>query len=143
MNRRAVRRWLVRGLVAAVFLPGLVGAVPAVAGLAIPDMAVRPLPSSTFSLSLQVHGEPARHASLRCAPTGGSHPAPRRACGELDAVRGEIGEIPPADGLCTTEYRPVTVTASGMWRGQRRSYQQEFPNQCVAVRDTGGVVFAF
>ncbi|MGH3738732.1 MAG: SSI family serine proteinase inhibitor [Micromonosporaceae bacterium] len=144
MNRRAaVRRWLVRGLVAAVFLPGLVGVVPAVAQVTSPRMVVRPVPSSAFSLTVRVHGEPARHATVNCAPTGGSHPAPRRACGQLDAARGEIAAIPATGDLCTTEYRPATVTASGIWRGERRGYQREFGNLCEAVRETGGVVFAF
>lgn len=50
--------------------------------------------------------------------------------------------IPEDPGPCTEEFQPVIVAASGTWNGEPRHYRQEFSNRCVAVRATGGVIFA-
>lgn len=144
MLKRSIRRTLTRTMVVAVCVLGLGGGMPAVAGeVAVPEMKLRPVVTDAYALSVQPSNEPARQVSLSCAPTGGSHPSPRRACEQLNAARGRAEHVPPAGGMCTTEYDPVTVSASGVWRGQRREYRQEFPNHCTAVRDTGGVLFDF
>ncbi|MGH3714120.1 MAG: SSI family serine proteinase inhibitor [Micromonosporaceae bacterium] len=144
MRRSSVRKTITRTLVAGVCVLGLTGTMPAVAEEADrPDMVLRPVATNVFSLSVRADGEPTRHASLSCAPPSGSHPKPRKSCEQLDAARGEVSEIPATGDMCTAEFDPVTVSASGVWRGQRREYQQEFPNLCSAVRDTGGALFDF
>ncbi|MGH3648915.1 MAG: SSI family serine proteinase inhibitor [Micromonosporaceae bacterium] len=149
--RRSVRRTLVRTMVVAAAALGVAAAMPAVAGVlpAVPQLAV-PEPemvlranTDAYALTVRAEGEPTRAVQLICAPTGGNHPSPRKACEQLDAASGEVAAIPPTGGMCTTEYRPVTVTARGAWRGHPRHYQHEFPNLCTAVRDTGGVLFDF
>src|SRR5690349_18661853 len=61
-------------------------------------------------------------ATLTCDPAGGTHPSPAAFCGRLDAAGGDISKIPSAQGLCPMIYMPVTVTASGNWKGQPVSY---------------------
>lgn len=146
--KRSVRRTLTRTMVVAVCVLGIAGAVPAADALPQrimpePDMVLRPANTDVFTLTVRGKGKPDRGAHLTCAPTGGNHPSPRKACEQLDAAGGEVAEIPADDGMCTAEYQPVTVIARGVWRGQQRTYQQEFPNHCTAVRDTGGVLFNF
>ena len=78
-----------------------------------------------------------RSATLRCEPSGGSHPQAVQACQELQAVDGQIAAIPERDGFCTKEYNPVTVTAAGWWRGERIRYRETYSNPCVMRLHTG------
>ncbi|MGR3932499.1 subtilase-type protease inhibitor [Streptomyces sp. BRA346] len=76
-----------------------------------------------------------RAVTLSCQPTPtGTHPAPARACAELRAVNGEFSTLTEATEsgrMCTKEWRPVTVTAEGIWDGQRVSYEHTFANNCL------------
>lgn len=76
-----------------------------------------------------------RAVTLSCQPTPtGTHPAPARACAELRAVNGEfqaLTETSEPGRMCTKEWRPVTVTAEGVWDGQRISYAHTFANNCL------------
>ena len=166
MTGRSVRKLLTRTLVAAACVLGVAGAAPAIAevgdngaspaprvvelpktppkpGVETPHMEVRPANPDSFTLIVRPHGRSARTVVLNCKPIGGNHPAAREACGQLTAARGEVAAIPPADTLCTAEYAPVTVLARGTWHANPRAYRHTFSNLCVAVRDTGGVLFNF
>ncbi|GGV06967.1 hypothetical protein GCM10010182_27280 [Actinomadura cremea] len=88
-------------------------------------------------------GAGAARATLTCRPDGGSHPRAAAACKQLGRARGDIAKIPAAGGMCTTEYAPVRVRADGRWNGRARRFERTFSNRCVAVRETGGVVFRF
>jgi hypothetical protein len=84
--------------------------------------------------------EPVQRAvALRCLPTGGDHPAPVAACRDLEIAGGDFTRLPISDEPCTFEYRPVTVTAHGVWQGSMRSYSGTFPNRCVMIQRTGSV----
>ncbi|RFS82850.1 serine protease [Actinomadura spongiicola] len=78
---------------------------------------------------------------LRCRPDGGTHHAASRACDQLEAADGEIGRIPEQTGMCTLEMAPVRISAEGTWRGRPRHFARDYPNRCLAVRDTGGILF--
>jgi hypothetical protein len=99
--------------------------------------------SFALSITSADSGELIASASLTCPPDGGSHPNPAAACEQLSQADGWIEGIPEDPGVCTREFAPVIVTALGAWNGEPRYYKQEFSNKCVAVRATGGVIFAF
>jgi hypothetical protein len=89
------------------------------------------------------HGERARPAlrtaSLTCGPAGGSHPRARDACAALAAVGGDFGALHVDTGACTMQYDPVTVTATGLWRGKPVRYRHTFGNSCTLHLETGPV----
>lgn len=90
---------------------------------------------------------PERAVTLSCAPTAsGTHPDARSACAELRASDGDFGAlVERARGkkrFCTKEFRPVVVTATGVWQGQRVSFERTFANECVK-NASGASVFAF
>ncbi|GAB3650812.1 subtilase-type protease inhibitor [Glycomyces tarimensis] len=93
-----------------------------------------------FYLEVEYSDGTVHDALLRC-PSGEGHPHGDRACAQLTSVEGEVAALPPLDGMCTMDYRPVTVRAHGMWQGRFHSYQGEFGNHCVAVGHTGGLLF--
>ncbi|MFE9773417.1 subtilase-type protease inhibitor [Streptomyces sp. NPDC005931] len=114
-------------------------------------------PASLYAPSALVltvgHGEKAagttaeRAVTLNCAPTpSGTHPDVRNACAELAEAEGDLDRLitlGERDGrYCTKEYRPVVVTAQGVWRGERVDYEHTFGNTCVKD-GAGGSVFAF
>ncbi|QPP05467.1 protease inhibitor protein [Streptomyces bathyalis] len=85
-----------------------------------------------------------RAVVLNCAPTaGGSHPSAARACADVNAVGGRFQELLAAGtpGMCTRIWDPVVVTADGVWKGQRVSWQHTFGNSCT--QKAGGSVFDF
>ncbi|MER7011844.1 SSI family serine proteinase inhibitor [Saccharopolyspora sp. NPDC000359] len=92
-----------------------------------------------------LHGEttPAT-TTLTCSPAGGSHPTPAEACAVLDQVSGSIADVPTqAPGTaCPLIWRPVAVTATGLWNGTPVDYSGTFANDCV-LRSELGVVFDF
>lgn len=106
------------------------------------DGAGEPLGNFRLSISARDGGRMAE-ATLTCSPDGGSHPNPAAACAQLTAANGYIDDIPEKEGVCTREFRPVVLRASGTWAGEARHYEREFSNLCVAVLATGGVLFDF
>ncbi len=97
-----------------------------------------------FRLSVSSReGQPIAEATLTCSPDGGSHPSPAAACEQLTAANGYIEGIPEKEGVCTHEFRPVVLRASGTWAGEARHYEREFSNLCMGVLATGGVLFDF
>jgi hypothetical protein len=80
-----------------------------------------------------------RTASLTCGPAGGSHQLAREACAAISSVRGDLGALHVSDDMCTMQYEPVTVTATGRWKGRTVRYQRTFGNSCVLRVETGPV----
>lgn len=139
---RPTHRWSAVAAVA-----GVLAIVLAQTGQSAAGERPRPGPRAPSLLTLTIaDGEaPApveRAVALRCTPPGGDHPDPVAACRTLRTVDGDFRKLEPGDGFCTLEYRPVTVTAQGVWRGTLVSYQYTFGNQCELLRATGPV-FAF
>ncbi|WP_234334343.1 SSI family serine proteinase inhibitor [Streptomyces sp. NRRL B-1347] len=55
-----------------------------------------------------------RGVLLRCTPEpSGHHPFAREACADLDQAGGDFDELPHDERICTKEYAPVTVGATG------------------------------
>lgn len=81
-----------------------------------------------------------RAATLTCFPKiAGSHPFARNACKLLDGAQGSIADLAGKRHVCTAEYIPVTVTAEGVWQGQRIRYEETFENRCVLLSERGTV----
>jgi len=95
-------------------------------------------PESSFVLSVQ-RADSTLFSNLTCEPAGGLHPKANEACLALSGVDGQFDGLSTGQGLCTLEYDPVRVTASGTWRGETRSFEAEFPNPCVMRAQTGPV----
>ncbi|WP_030771742.1 MULTISPECIES: subtilase-type protease inhibitor [unclassified Streptomyces] len=76
-----------------------------------------------------------RAAVLSCAYTAeGTHPDPRAACDALNATSGEFDRLlaaPDQGRVCPRHYDPVTVTADGVWHGERVAWKHTFSNACV------------
>ncbi|MEV4946313.1 subtilase-type protease inhibitor [Streptomyces sp. NPDC053755] len=100
------------------------------------------------------HGEDAATASiaravtLNCAPrAGGTHPAPKAACAELEAVDGDLARLTTmwaGSAPCTRIWDPVTVTGDGVWKGKRVSWSATYGNECeMNVGMARGTVFSF
>lgn len=86
-----------------------------------------------------------RAVTLVCAPTpGGTHPNPAAACAELRANAAGLDALaaPEPGTACTREWNPMTVTADGVWQGQRLNYAYTFGNPCGMHHSTG-VLFDF
>lgn len=108
------------------------------------DVPPRESPLGSFSLSIIRKGVGVvGTASLTCSPSGGTHPDPDTACQQLMEANGYVENIPEDPGICTREFAPVTLKASGVWNGESREYCADFSNRCVGVRATGGVLFNF
>ncbi|MFD3943106.1 subtilase-type protease inhibitor [Streptomyces sp. NPDC058579] len=88
-----------------------------------------------------------RAVTLSCAPTAtGTHPAPKEACEELDAVDGDFGQLTRANAAapCTRIWDPVTVTGEGIWKGKRVTWSATYGNRCeMNVGMWKNSVFAF
>ncbi len=84
-----------------------------------------------------------RAVYLGCEPPSGNAPHRAAACEQLVAAHGRVDRIPAQRGPCYLIYAPVRATAVGYWHGQLRSYSRQFPNRCLAIRQTGGALFDF
>jgi subtilisin inhibitor-like len=95
-------------------------------------------------LSVRGDGYEFRTAVLRCDPPGGSHPRAGAACADLSRAGGDLNGLPgdPQVQICTMEYRPVTASARGVWRGRPVRWSHEYGNPC-ALRAATGPVFSF
>ncbi|GAA3844544.1 hypothetical protein GCM10022243_08620 [Saccharothrix violaceirubra] len=98
-------------------------------------------PRNAFLLDVTYQGV-TRSVNLNCRPDGGTHPRHMEACADLSRVNGRIERLGGQGVMCTMEYDPVSVLARGEWRGQRRSFQETFPNRCVTYAESARV-FAF
>jgi hypothetical protein len=81
--------------------------------------------------------------TLRCDPTGGSHPKAAQACSDLATTHGQFSATrDKSPRACFMIYSPVTVSAQGTWQGQNVHFGSEFPNAC-ALRSKTGSIFDF
>ncbi|WP_326806538.1 MULTISPECIES: subtilase-type protease inhibitor [unclassified Streptomyces] len=87
---------------------------------------------------------PERAVTLSCTPTAtGTHPAADTACEQLRAAGGDFDALKSEGDLyCTREWRPVVVTAQGVWEGKRVDHERTYANTCVKNVE-GSSVFAF
>ncbi|NUP22971.1 MAG: plasminostreptin [Streptomyces sp.] len=122
------------------------------------SMPAHSAPASLYAPSALVlttgHGENAatttaeRAVTVNCAyTTSGTHPDPRQACADLDRVNGNLDRLATlradeTDRPCTKEYRPITVTLQGVWRGTRVDYEHTFANSCLKETE-GASLYAF
>ncbi|MFE7134174.1 subtilase-type protease inhibitor [Streptomyces sp. NPDC057638] len=113
------------------------------AGLYAPSALVLTVGKGTSAPTATVE----RAVTLSCAPRAmGTHPAPRAACNELRTVNGHFAELATRlpQTLCTREYDPVTVTAEGVWRGERVTWNATYNNPCEMEATLGqSAVFSF
>jgi len=82
-----------------------------------------------------------RRAHLSCFPPGGDHPRARAACSAIAESNGRL-YLQTGSAHCPGLWRPVTVAASGTWRGRSIYYRQTFPNACL-LAGLKSPIFAF
>lgn len=113
----------------------------ACAGLAFPLTGTAAAAEGELTTTITPEGQTHRTVhTLMCDPDGGDHPNPDAACAEIEAAHGDLTALPGEPTLlCTDIYQPVTVTATGTWRGRQISYEHTFPNTCELIRATGSV----
>ncbi|MFG2039198.1 SSI family serine proteinase inhibitor [Dactylosporangium sp. NPDC048998] len=80
-----------------------------------------------------------RRAVLTCQPAGGSHRQAYDACTELAKAGGKFDRLQLNGGVCTLQWDPVTVTATGRWKGRKVAYRHTFGNACTLSTTTGAV----
>lgn len=126
-----------------------IAAAALVGGAVLPATAVAdqvadsPVPNSTAQLTMQEENQQeADVTTLTCEPSGGTHPQADDACGALIDADGDFTRLPVQSRACTLQYAPVTVHASGTWRGEPVDFQHTYANRCAAASETGGV-FSF
>jgi hypothetical protein len=115
-------------------------AVPAAASQT-PERVDKPAPPR--GLFLTVSGSEntwIRGVLLRCSPEpSGPHPDAVGACAALDEARGDLDSLRGEPHPCTKQYDPVTVSATGAWRGRPTAWHKTFPNACELAAATGAV----
>ncbi|MFZ3572005.1 SSI family serine proteinase inhibitor [Streptomyces sp. BH097] len=122
--------------VAAAALLSLAAAAPA-AG------AVTTGPEQPREVFLTVSGSDrtwTRAVHLNCVPRpSGEHPHAAEACAALEAAGGDLDALPVEQQLCTQVYDPVTVEATGTYRGRAIAWRKTFGNTCTMEASTGPV----
>ncbi|MGX6739819.1 SSI family serine proteinase inhibitor [Streptomyces peucetius] len=121
--------------------------VPGAGDPAVPVAAVttdRPgTPAPSRGLFLTVSGSQntwIRGVLLHCSPApAGPHPEAAAACAALDAARGDLDRLSGDRHPCTNQYDPVTVSATGAWRGRPTAWHKTFANACELAVETGAV----
>ncbi|MFR9729555.1 SSI family serine proteinase inhibitor [Saccharopolyspora sp. MS10] len=95
----------------------------------------------TLTIASKSRVEAPRTVSLRCEPTGGTHPKAQAACASLLAAAGNFDLVGQehAGAPCPLVLRPVVATAHGTWQGRPVKFQKEFGNDCVAATNAGPV----
>ncbi|MDQ1012275.1 hypothetical protein QFZ82_006760 [Streptomyces sp. V4I23] len=115
-------------------------ALPAAASQA-PERVDKPVPR--HGLFLTVSGAEntwIRGVLLHCSPVpSGPHPDAVGACAALDAAGGDLDSLPGEPHPCTKQYDPVTVSATGAWRGRPTAWHKTFSNACELAAATGAV----
>ncbi|MEV0319753.1 subtilase-type protease inhibitor [Streptomyces sp. NPDC050658] len=105
------------------------------------------LPPPPRGLFLTVSGDEGtwiRGVLLKCEPEpSGHHPQAAEACADIEEAHGDFDRLPAESGICTKQYAPVTVSASGMYQGRPVGWQKTYDNACVMTHATGGHVFDF
>ncbi|MFJ9173138.1 SSI family serine proteinase inhibitor [Streptomyces sp. NPDC102360] len=84
-----------------------------------------------------------RGVHLNCVPRpSGEHPHAAEACAALEAAGGDLDALPVEQQMCTQVYDPVTVEATGTYRGKAIAWHKTFGNACTMEASTG-YVFRF
>ncbi|MGH4034977.1 SSI family serine proteinase inhibitor [Actinomycetota bacterium Odt1-20B] len=108
-----------------------------------PDPAPGAVPTPPRGVFLTVSGDEntwIRGVLLRCAPEpSGHHPRAAAACAALDEVHGDFDALRGEPRMCTKEFDPVTVSATGTHRGRMTGWHKTYPNACVLLAQTGPV----
>nr|WP_062340600.1 SSI family serine proteinase inhibitor [Herbidospora sakaeratensis] len=105
--------------------------------------AVAEAPSGALVLTRSAGGAQQVVARLLCDPDVGSHPTPKQACDLLRSVDGDLGRLADdPNWICTKEYLPHRVTATGNWKGKAVRYARTFGNRCEMTAVTGEI-FSF
>jgi hypothetical protein len=86
-----------------------------------------------------VSGPVQGRVTLTCAPPGGTHADPTRACAALAQVHGEFTALRPLNAICPLVYQPVTVEVRGHWRGRVVAFRATYGNRCAAFDESHGV----
>ncbi|MFI5662188.1 SSI family serine proteinase inhibitor [Streptomyces sp. NPDC051684] len=81
-----------------------------------------------------------RGVHLNCVPRpSGEHPHAADACAALEAAGGDLDALPVEQRMCTQVYDPVTVEATGTYRGKAIAWHKTFGNPCAMEASTGPV----
>lgn len=96
-----------------------------------------------FNLTIENNNGSVLTHDFNCLELGDDNTAILNACTQLHEADGFIENIPAAQGACAQILDPVTLTATGTWNGEERTYSQEFSNPCMGNLETGGFVFNF
>jgi hypothetical protein len=67
------------------------------------------------------------------------HPHVAEACAAIDAAGGDFDALPAKKGICTKQYAPVTVSATGVHRGRHVNWHKTYGNACEMEYSTGAV----
>ncbi|MER5461912.1 SSI family serine proteinase inhibitor [Streptomyces sp. NPDC002668] len=128
---------------AAAAIIALSAAAPAAAS---PAHTADEVPMPARGLLLTVSGSEntwIRGVLLQCpAQTDGPHPHAGAACTALSAAGGDLDALPGDPRPCDRRFDPVTVSATGTWRGLPIAWHRTYPNAC-ALDVATGVVFRF
>ncbi|POX38310.1 protease [Streptomyces sp. Ru73] len=141
MRRTPLRRG--RRVRAALLSAAALGLLPLAAATA--PAAAAPPQAAAREVNIVIHagegtgGPVIAQATLRCYPTGGSHPRPEAACRELARVHGDFRQLRPLRRACPMIERPVTVAAKSIWEGNATYVVRGYPNLCTASADSAGV----
>jgi hypothetical protein len=108
----------------------------AVCVTAVPAAAAMP---STLTLSATTDGQAPHLVQLTCDPAGGTHPDAQTACMQLSQVDGDIAHLPGTEAhiFCPMIFQPITVSATGLWRGRTVLFQDKYTNSCERDNKTG------
>lgn len=118
-----------------------------VAGLSVtagPARASTPAAESALVITAYDATNAARpviaEVTLRCGPTGGSHPDAAGACATLEQVDGDFDALVPLGLFCPEYYAPVAVEVGGRWRDRAVTFEHEYGNRCFAEDQSEGVL---
>ncbi|NUL02526.1 protease inhibitor SIL-V5 [Streptomyces lunaelactis] len=128
---------------AAAALVALVAGVPAHAAPAHAAPAVGEAPKPAPGLFLTLSGADntwIRGVLLQCpVKPGGPHPHAAAACRALSVARGDLDVLPGDPHPCDKRFDPVTVGATGTWRGRLTAWHKTYANACELDAATGAV----
>lgn len=96
-----------------------------------------------FNLTIERDNGSVLTQDINCLELGDDNTAILNVCSQLHEADGYIEDIPAKQGACAQILDPVTLTATGIWNGEERTYSKEFSNPCMGNLETGGFVFNF